>query len=564
MRRTSYAATDALGLFASYSPHGVSETVNGGVLAARTLRRAGIGTMFALPGGHNMPLFRAAPPEGIRLIDTRHEEAAAMMAEGWALATADVGAVTVTAGPGLANAVPGIAEANHARTPVVMIAGRTGIRQRGRGAVQDLDQLSLVAPITKWREECVATERIPEYVAEAVHRARSGAPGVAYLEIPVDVFGASAVEREADVASVPRGTAPQGDLDRAVDVLASASRPVVVAGSGAFFSKAGPSLRAFVETSGIPVVTTSAARGLVDDDHPRCLSGLVHGGIAVASSDAVLVLGSRFNANLMYGGPPLLPADGAVIQVDVNPDNLGGQRVPDVGIVGDVSAVLDGLTEAWKSPPEGFDEWNTRARDAAAVSRSQWEAEGDRQADGVHPGWLVREVARFAEELGPCTTVADGGDSAVWGIGLFRAHRPGTHMYIGSALGTLGVGLPFAIAAKAARPDEPTILLTGDGALGLSAMELDTAARHDLSVIVVVVNNGGWGGEERSRAAFRMRFDTMAEAVGGHGETVTETKEIRPALQRCLDSGVVSVLNVVTDPHAESDLMAGLGSMDVM
>jgi thiamine pyrophosphate-dependent acetolactate synthase large subunit-like protein len=564
MRRTSYAAADALGLLASYSPHGVSETVNGGVLAARTLRRAGIGTMFALPGGHNMPLFRAAPPEGIRLIDTRHEEAAAMMAEGWALATADVGAVTVTAGPGLANAVPGIAEANHAGTPVVMIAGRTGLRQRGRGAVQDLDQLSLVSPITKWREECVATERIPEYVAEAVHRARSGAPGVAYLEIPVDVFGASAVEREATVASVPRGTAPQGDLDRAVDVLASASRPVVVAGSGAFFSKAGPSLRAFAETSGIPVVTTSAARGLVDDDHPRCIGGLVHGGIAVASSDAVLVLGSRFNANLMYGGPPLLPADGAVIQVDVDPDNLGGQRVPDVGIVGDVSAVLDGLTEAWKSPAEDFDEWNTRARDAAAVSRSQWEAEGDRPADGVHPGWLVREVARFAEELGPCTTVADGGDSAVWGIGLFRAHRPGTHMYIGSALGTLGVGLPFAVAAKAARPDEPTILLTGDGALGLSAMELDTAARHDLPVIVVVVNNGGWGGEERSRAAFRMRFDMMAEAVGGHGETVTETREIRPALQRSLDSGVVSVLNVVTDPNAESDLMAGLGSMDVM
>jgi acetolactate synthase I/II/III large subunit len=542
----------------------VRESVNGGVLAARTLRRAGVRTLFGLPGGHNMPLFRAAPSEGIRLIDTRHEEGAAMMAEGWALATADVGAVTVTAGPGLANAVPGIAEANHAGAPVVVIAGRTGLRQRGRGAVQDLDQLSLVTPITKWHDECVATERLPEYVAEAVHRARSGAPGVAYLEIPVDVFGGSAVEREAEPPPFARGTALQGDLDRAVDVLAGASRPVVLAGSGAFFSKAADSLRTFVETSGIPVVTTSAARGLVDDDHARSLGGLVHGGIAVASSDAVLVLGSRFNANLMYGGPPLLPIDGTVIQVDVDPEHLGGQRVPDVGIVGDVAAVLDGLTEAWKEPPEELDEWCTRARDAAAVSRSQWEAEGDRPADGIHPGWLVREVSQFAEEVGPCTTVSDGGDSAVWGIAMFRAHRPGTHMYIGSALGTLGVGLPFAVAAKAARPDEPTILLTGDGALGLSAMELDTAARHDLPVIVVVVDNGGWGGDERSAARFRMRFDMMAEAVGGHGETVTDRKDIRPALERCAGSGLVSVLNVVTDPHAESDLMAGLGSMDVM
>ncbi len=542
----------------------MGESVNGGVLAARTLRRAGVRTLFALPGGHNMPLFRAAPSEGIRLIDTRHEEGAAMMAEGWALATGDVGAATVTAGPGLANAVPGIAEANHAGAPVVVVAGRTGLRQRGRGAVQDLDQLSLVAPITKWREECVATDRIPEYVAEAVHRARSGAPGVAYLEIPVDVFGASAAERDVDVPPFARGTAPQGDLDRAVDVLAGASRPVVVAGSGAFFSKAGDSLRQFVETSGIPVVTTSAARGLIDDDHPRALGGLVHGGIAVASADAVLVLGSRFNANLMYGGPPLLPADGAVIQVDVDPEHIGGQRVPDVGIVGDVATVLDGLTEAWKSPPEAVDEWCARAREAAAVSRSQWETEGDRAADGIHPGWLAREVSRFGEDIGPCTTVSDGGDSAIWGIALFRAHRPGTNMYIGSALGTLGVGLPFAIAAKAARSDQPTILLTGDGALGLSAMELDTAARHDLPVIVVVVNNGGWGGDERSAARFRMRFDMMAQAVGGHGETVTEPDQIRPALQRAAKSGVVSVLNVVTDPHAESDLMRGLGSMDVM
>src|SRR5439155_26233930 len=174
-----------------------------------------------------------------------------MMAEGWALATADVGVCTVTAGPGLANAVPGIAEANHAGTPVVVVAGRTGLRQRGRGAVQDLDQLALVAPITKWRDQCLATERIPEYVAAAVHAARSDAPGVSYLEIPVDVLGASASPRDAQPSHGVHGGSMRGDVDHAVDVLSNASRPVVLAGSGAFFSKASESLLTFAETSGI-------------------------------------------------------------------------------------------------------------------------------------------------------------------------------------------------------------------------------------------------------------------------------------------------------------------------
>src|SRR6266542_141989 len=168
----------------------------GGVLAARALKDSGVDIVFALPGGHILPLFEGARVEGLRLIDTRHEENAVFMAEGWALATGRPACVAVTAGPGLANALPGLAEANAAGVPVVMIAGRTGIAQRHRGAVQDLDQLGAVAPVTKWRAECLDPGRIPEYVAAAVHQARSGMPGVAYLEVPQDVFGASAVAQE--------------------------------------------------------------------------------------------------------------------------------------------------------------------------------------------------------------------------------------------------------------------------------------------------------------------------------------------------------------------------------
>jgi acetolactate synthase-1/2/3 large subunit len=354
---------------------------------------------------------------------------------------------------------------------------------------------------------------------------------------------------------------------------------VALAGSGAFFSGAGEALTAFAERTGIPVTTTSAARGLIDDAHPRCVGGLVHGGTALASADVAIVLGSRFNGNLVYGGPPLFSPGQQVIQVDIRPENIGGLRKPEVGLVGDVRSTLKALTEVWAAPADQFDGWRDQAKQGAAISWQSWEEECERPAKGLHPGWLAREVARFADEQGAGTFVSDGGDSVLWGIAFSRAHRPGTNLFIGSAMGTLGVGLPFAIAARAARPDEPVFLFTGDGAFGLSAVELDTSARHHLPVVVVVANNGGWGdvrheqrmwyGDQADQGAVlsNMRYDLLAEAVGGHGERVTEPAELRPALERALKAtqdGVPAVVDAATDPDVMSDLMKNLGSLNVM
>ncbi len=558
---------------------------HGGILAARALKEAGIQTVFALPGGHILPLFEGARVEGLTLIDTRHEENAVFMAEGWALATRKPAVAAVTAGPGIANAFAGLAEANAAGVPSVVISGRTGLRQRNRGAVQDLDHLAVVSPVTKWRAECLDTARIPEYVTEAVHQARSGAPGVAYLEIPQDVFAGSAVPPELPWPTghdaEPARSAPLHDeMGPAIELLSSAERPVVVAGSGAFFSGAGEVLTEFIEQTGIPLTTTSAARGLVDDDHPGCLGGLVHGGIALASADVALVLGSRFNANLVYGGPPLFPPGQKVIQVDLRPEHIGGLRRPEVALVGDVAATLEAMTGAWKVSRERFAAWVGQARQGVQISWESWDEQCDRPAaGGLHPGWLARGVARFAEEQGAGTFVSDGGDSVLWGIAFSKAHRPGTNLFIGSAMGTLGIGLPFAIAARAARPDEPVFCFTGDGAFGLSAIELDTAARHRLPVVVVVVNNGGWGdvrheqrvfyGEEADHGAVlsHMRYDLLAEAVGGHAERVTAQDELRPALERALKAtgqGAPAVVDCITDPDVMSDLMRNLSGLNVM
>ncbi|HXF73697.1 MAG TPA: thiamine pyrophosphate-binding protein, partial [Actinomycetota bacterium] len=495
----------------------------------------------------------------------RHEEASVLAAEGWALATAEVGVAAVTAGPGLANALPGLVEAQAAGAPVLLLAGRTGLAQRGRGAVQDLDQLALVAPTTKWHAECLRTERIPGHVAAALHQARSGSPGVAYLEVPLDVLVARADPQPTEHPTGPpeepaRSVPPPEDLARAVEILASAERPVALAGSGAFFSGAADALRAFAERTGIPVITTSAARGLLDDDHPGCLGGLIHGGIALASADACLLLGSRFNANLLYGGPPLFPAGQRVIQVDVRPEHHGGERRPDLALAGDVAATLRALAAAWSRPPGALAPWAEEARRGAEASRRSWEREAEGPARGLHPGWVARELARFADAGGPHTFVSDGGDSVVWGLAMAPARRPGTHLTIGSAMGTLGVGLPFALAARAARPEEPVYLFTGDGALGMTAMELETAARHRLGVLVVVANNGPW------REPSRMRHDLLAEAAGGYGERVEDPGGLGPALERAARAARdgPAVIDAVVDPSAVSSFMRHAGALQLM
>lgn len=558
-----------------------AELEHGGVLAARALKEAGVGTVFALPGGHVLPLFEGLRREGIRLVDTRHEEGSTLMALGWAVATGDVGVAAVTAGPGVANAVPGIVEAFGFGAPVALLAGKTGLRQHNRGAVQDLDQVMLLRPVTKWAATCLKTERIPDYVHEAIHRARAGAPGPTFLDLPQDVLAARAEPPPGDTPfgfpdEAPRPGPRAADLDRALAILQEAERPVVLAGGGAFWSGAGEALRAFAMKSGIPVTTTSTARGLLPDDHPLCLGGLMHGGIALAGADAALVLGSRFNANLVYGGLPLFAPGQRVIQVDVRAESVGGNRRPDLAVAADVRTFLEAATEAWTGSPDRFADWTGRTREGAETSRAQWSDQADRPAARINPGWLAREVAGFARDLGPHTIACDGGDSVVWGIAFAHADGPGRHPYIGSAMGTLGVGLPFAMAAKAARPEEPCFLFTGDGAFGLTAMEMETAVRHRLPVIVVVVNNGGWGdvrheqrafyGEEADRGAVLsdMRYDVLAQAVGGHGERVERAEGVLPALKRALDSGKPAIVDVLTDPDIENDLIRNIAALDVM
>ena len=559
------------------------ERTDGGALMARTLRERGVTTIFALPGGHILPLLDACLDEDIRVIDTRHEGAAVLAAEGWALATGDTGVAAVTAGPGFANGLIGLIDAGAWSVPLVMLAGRTGRSKQGRGAVMDIDQRAIAAPITKWAATCDDAGRVPRYIAEALHRARSGCPGAVYLEVDADAVYASAPPLDVVAPGFPalasRPAGAPAEVGALIAALTAAQRPVIVAGSGAFWSDAGAEIAGFAELARIPVITASAARGVVPDSHPWSLGSLVHGGLAIPSADCVLVLGSAFNANVMYGGPPLFGSDQIVLQVDIDADRVGGNRAADVAVIGDIASVMHDCCEAWATTPPGRDEWLERARALAAASIGFWDRQVDEyEGDLVHAGAAARELAAFVRERfgGSATFLADGGDALAWALAYFDAELPGRLLTTTTALGTLGVGMPFALAAQAARPEEPVFLFAGDGSFGLSAMEVDTAVRQRLPVIVVVSNNAGWGDVQHEQdAAFGpgrhvastlpgVRYDRLAEALGGHGERVEHLEQLRPALERSIASGVCSVIDVQTDPAVLSELLRMVAQLGLM
>ena len=523
---------------------------------ARYLKQRDIDTLFTLTGGHIFPLLDGSLDAELRVVDTRHEQAAAFAAEGWALRTGRPSAYVVTAGPGFLNAVSGLAHASVTLSPTLCIAGASPIADDDRGAPQELEQLRVAEVYARYAKTVRQTDRIPQYLEAAFQHMQGPTPGPAFLEIPQDVLYQPLGE-DAPVGFGPRPTPKAAgdprDIERAAAMLRGAERPVVVVGSGGFWSGAAAALADFAERTGLPVFTRNAARGLLPDSHPRCYGGSP--GLGVFKSDLVLVIGSRMNATFFYGRF----AEGTrVIQVDCNAAALGDNRGIDLGVCGDACLVLEQLTAAldrYQAPRDWI-----AALDAAVEKRREKFAAGYHSAaTPIHPMRLLHEINGFAASVDATLTV-DGGDIGVAAARHLVANRPGSQLSNASILGSLGPGLPFAIGAKAAAPDETVICVTGDGAFGIGAMEIDTAVRLDLPFICVIGNDLAWGmirraqsslfGKERLVAAKLgdRPYEKMVEALGGYGERVEDPEEIRPALERARESGRPACLNVMIDP----------------
>jgi acetolactate synthase-1/2/3 large subunit len=536
--------------------------LTGGRLVARVLAEAGVGHVFTLCGGHILPVYDGCLDEGIRVIDVRHEQAAAHAADACARLTRNVGVAVVTAGPGVTDAVTGVANAYAARSPLLLIGGAAPLALRGLGALQETEQVGLLRPITKGAWTVAETRQIPEVLTTAIRTALSGRPGPVFVEIPVDLLMTTIEDRLAPVPTRyvhrPRAAADPASLAELGRLLAAAERPVVMAGGGVWWDDAAAALAAFAERAGVPVFMNGAGRGTLPTEHP-CAFAQARG-FALAHADLVLVLGAPLDFRLGYGRPPTFAEDARVVMIDVDPVELGRNRPLALGLTADLGVVL---AQAAEAVPAGV---AARVAPWLAAVRAR-EAEGRRRLDEQaraddRPISHYRFAAEIARVVGPDTiVVGDGGDVVACTAKFVPLQRAGQWLDPGP-FGCLGVGPSFALAAKLLHPERRVLLVAGDGAFGLNGMELETAVRFGAPFTCIIGNDGGWGqirnpqlsffGEARAVATSlpATRYDRMVEALGGRGALVTDPAEIGPALARALASDEVWCLNVLLDPAA--------------
>jgi acetolactate synthase-1/2/3 large subunit len=535
-------------------------TATGAQLLVRMLKAEGVRHLFTLSGLHIAPIYAACVEEGIALVDTRHEQAAAHAADATARLTRGIGVCAVTAGPGVTDALTGIANAYAANSPVLLLGGAAPSFNAGKGSLQEMEQVDLFTRITKWSDRIPSPDRVPTYLAKAFRTMLTGRPGPVFLEVPWDVLSNGVEESECPLPTAYRTRARQpGDpsfIARAAELLGKAERPVVVAGSSIHWDDAAAQLAALAERLGAPVYLNGAGRGSLPAGHPHFFSHSRKE--ALAEADVALIVGTPLDFRLGYGAG--IAETAKIVQVDSDAAEIGRNRSVDVGITGDSRSVLEQLA-AETSARRNAGGWLRQLRD-------QEQAKAERQAAfersdqvPIHHFRLAKELDTVARAAGDSMFVADGGNWVAIAAKVIGLRKPGRWLDPGP-LGCLGVGAPFAIASKLLHPDRPVFVIQGDGSFGFNGMDFETALRFKLPMVVVVGNDAAWGqirlpqvqlfGPEKSPATqlAPTRYDRVVEALGGHGEHVTEPAAIRPALERALASGTVACVNVILDPEA--------------
>ena len=532
-------------------------SITGSELLAKSLKAQGMDTLFYLMGGPMLETESACIKLGVRAIDSRHEQGASMMAHAYSRLTRRPGVCMASSGPGTINMATGVANAFVDAAPLIAVGGTSPRIFFGMDAFQEVDQLSLYKPITKWATRILDAKRIPDVVATAFRQATSGRPGPVFLDLPGDVLGEvveeSAVPMPAHWRPAPRAHGDPAAITEAIALLSRAERPLLIAGSGVWWSDAGAALQSFVETAGIPFYTTPLSRGAIPEDHG--LAFLFARARAFAEADVILNVGTRFNYVIQFGRPPRWAADVKVIQVDVDPTELGHNRPADVPIFGDARAVLQQLTaEAKGKLDKGrYRTWVDRLKSIDAEKGLESEKAMSDDKVPIHPLRLCKEVRDFLRR--DAILVVDGQEILNYGRQSIPTFTAG-HRLNSGPFGCMGVGLPFGIGAKVACPDTQVVVLHGDGSYGINGTEIDTAVRHKIPVLVVISNNGGWTADPKQDKPGRnlgySRYDKMAMDFGAHGEYCEKPHEIRPALERAAASGKPAVVNVVTDYRARA------------
>ncbi len=541
----------------------------GGHIAAKYMKEVeGVDTVFTLSGGHIENLLDGLNQYDIRAIDVRHEQAAAMMAHATSIYQNQPGVCLVTAGPGFTNAVTGIANAYLDSAPLVVLCGRHPLRDDNTGALQEMNQVDVVKPITKWCATCYDIKRIPEYLATAFRQAALGRPGPVFLELPPDILFVSMDEKDVSFPAKKAHktvTRPhESELKEAADIINSAQKPLFIGGSGVGFSGSEQSFKAFIEKIGFPFALLNNGRGTLPDTHAQCINDGGFTGVAAVAPQADVIIAAGIRFNWVMQATKLFP-DATVVRIDIDPNEIDRNRTSQVGLVGDCGEVFDALAALVN--PADHSAWIEKAKNAYQALIVTETEQKNTPSDPIHP---FRLVARIMEAFGQdAYYISDGGDTSYYGMtGFLSDHRAGVLSPTASLLGCLGTGIPFAVAAKLAHPDRPVIVLNGDGSFGLNCMEFDTMVRHNIPVICVVNNDCAWGmikhsqemsiGHDRCTCAeLGLRhYEKLVEGLGGYGELVEKDEDIIPALKRAVASGKPACINVLTDPTVLSPATA--------
>jgi acetolactate synthase I/II/III large subunit len=548
-----------------------SGKMTGSHLIGKALQLEGVRNIFTLAGDHILPLLDVMADMDFRFVDTRHEQAAVHMADAWGRLTGQPG-VSMYTTPGFANALPGLAHALHSESPVISISGSADLSELGRGAMQEIDQISAATPFTKGAWMVHDARRIPDFIARAVRTAYAGRRGPVHLTIPIDVQEQEVAEDEVtffppnEYRAEEQTFASPKLIEQAVALLHQAQRPFVIAGGPASYARSGEVLQRFIELTQLPLFTEDVARGLVSDDHPLCLGfferGLNRAARLLREADVVVMLGRKQDYTIGYAQPPVIAANARIIQIDPSPAEIGRNRGVTVGIVGDIAAVVEQMTQeahkkTWKPLA-----W-VKQLQAEQETHAAW-LDGLAKPEKPMHAMYVHKTLGSMLRPDDCL-VFDGGDFCHFARAFLPARQPRRWWYV-PTLGMLGSSLPTAIAAKLAYPNSRVVMLTGDGAFGFNAMEFDTAVRHNLPVVTILGNDSAWGidrqiqlglyGRPVATDLLQSHYEMVVQGLGGHGEYVERPEDLAPALERAFASGKPALVNVAVQraisPRAEA------------
>ena len=536
---------------------------------ARFLRVRGVDRIFSLCGGHIMPMWMAIEAEGIRIIDVRDERAAVHMAQAHAELTGTLGVAVVTAGPGVTNAITGIANAHVARAPVLVLAGKPPLPQENRGGLQDMDHTALLGSITRSartvRDPALALEELDEAVARAL--GEGGDPGPAFLDFPTDVLRTELPRNDHDAGRYrPRATnvlrPDPACVTQAVELLWAAKKPLVISGRGA--RRAADALGRFLARLGAVYLDTGESRGLISESHPSGVGAMR--GAAMQEADVVVTLGRRLDFQLAFGSPAIFGA-AQFIRIADAPSELRDNRSGDVEICADPALALEAMLAAAGNRATSVDAaWvnGLRAKHAARVAKHRlaMASAPDDAAGRMHPDRLLAALQdRLRDDS---ILITDGGDF----LSFCRVGLSASTVLDPGSFGCIGVGVPFGIAAALAFPDRNVIVATGDGAFGFNAIEIDTAVRHRAPLVIVVANNGAWQIEVHDQQTTHGKvFGTklqsadhaaMARAFGMHGERVDKAEDLGAALDRAFRHRPALVDVIISPDAVSSDAKSGL------